>query len=192
MSNIFRRLGKALTFGRLEDDVRKALRSALNTPPPAPPSSTTAQETLGVAAAAGAADATAYVRQQPDWCDECGHRVKPEYLQSLFKGTAILFEDGNVSLPHFETVYYCQECKPPAVLRLILRDFSRGEELDDLLYRVKDGWFQLVDEDTGDDRCVVSLEEYNHVFCTDCGELIEETECQRCRTPAAAKQSRRK
>lgn len=129
---------------------------------------------------------------QPDWCDECGVRVRPEYLKSLVKGTTMLFSDGNVGLPVFELVFYCREHVPPAALRLVLQN-TKGEVLDDILYHVNDGWLQVVDEETGEERYTVSLDEYNHAFCTACGGLIEETLCQGCRPePVSEKRDRKK
>jgi hypothetical protein len=113
-------------------------------------------------------------------CAGCGGYFQPEKLKPIYRGTTTLLRDGNVSLPHFESVYDCQRCEPPAPIIFALLD-TKGETLDTRFFQVGDGWFQDVDEGTGEDRYTVSLEEYTHTFCIKCGVLNEETECRGCR-----------
>ena len=119
----------------------------------------------------------------PDWCIECGVRVHTPHLVDRFQGTVTLFEDGTVGLPSFETVPYCQFCVPAAPIVFILRD-SKGEVLDERHFSVKEGWLQDVNEETGEDRYIVSVEEYMHTICERCGGYVsDDTRCKDCRKP---------
>jgi Fe2+ or Zn2+ uptake regulation protein len=70
----------------------------------------------------------------------------------------------------------------------VLQD-SKGEELETRCFTVENGWFQDVDKESGEDRYTISLEDYNHTFCMNCGQRIEETECQEHR-PSAKKEKK--
>ena len=136
-------------------------------------------------------EAPAPLPEGDDWCSKCGVRVKPEFLQYILTGETTLLKDGNVSPPSFVTNQYCRECKPPAALQLKLMN-TEGYELDELLFRVEDGWFQHVDGNTNEDQYLISLEEYNHTICENCGELVsEETKCKSCLSKEAAKRDKK-
>jgi hypothetical protein len=126
-----------------------------------------------------------FVIEPTTCCAECGGYFRTEKMKTIVRGETVLKQDRGVGLPHFESVSYCQGCKPLATIIFVLRD-TQGEVLDRRFFTADNGWFQDVDERTGEDRYVVSLDEYNHTFCGECGELIEETECQDCRKPKKA------
>jgi predicted RNA-binding Zn-ribbon protein involved in translation (DUF1610 family) len=116
-----------------------------------------------------------------DYCAECGGFFRPEFLKHIFRGTAILFENGIVGIPHFETVYYCARCEPSAPIVFTLES-TNGEVLDERCFRVEEGFFQDIDGETGEVQYVISEEEYTDFHCGECGEVIaDEAKCKSCR-----------
>lgn len=116
-------------------------------------------------------------------CVKCGGYFRPDKLSPVFRVMVRYLSDtGRIGLPFGETVAYCERCEPPTPLVFILYEEGLEENADERYFHVRDGFFQDVDETTGEDRHLISLDEYAHAFCTECGELIEETECQRHRS----------
>ena len=116
-------------------------------------------------------------------CEKCGGFFRPEKLTPAYVGTFVFARE----LPTFKLAYYCQSCRPAAAFTLNLVD-DDGDVLDTLHFDIGDGYFQQKDVDTGEDNAVLSLEEFSHTFCMECGELIEEQTCQKHR-PKGGKKS---
>lgn len=122
-----------------------------------------------------------------DFCIKCGGWFSQDKMRTV-RRLVFTYLPGSSSpgIPSFELSRYCQRCTPPATLVLVLQN-TNGNVLDERFFRMNDGWLQDVDERTGEERCTVSCDEFNHTFCTSCGSLIEETECKGCRRKANSK-----
>lgn len=113
-------------------------------------------------------------------CAECGGYFRPEKMKVIYRGLSLLYKDGHAGIPHFDAVYYCQVCEPLAPIVFTLRD-EKGNLLDERFFQVAEGWFQDVNEDTGEEQYVVSLEDYGHLWCVKCGEYVSnEWRCKSC------------
>ena len=129
------------------------------------------------------------VSTRPKACEECGSYFQPHKLEHRFVVEVRFGPPVRPPFTQIKVVYYCQTCAPPAPLLLVLRDDT--ETISDILaLNVANGWFQVFDEDTGEERYIVTHDEYNHTFCRECGELIEEELCQRHR-PKVRQHTRR-
>lgn len=111
-------------------------------------------------------------------CVGCKGIFAPDGMTSVYQ---IIIGEDNV--PRVSQTSYCRKCKPPTPYEVILED-DDGYSMSSLVFRIDDGWIQPVNDETGEDDQIVTLEEWGHTFCTDCGELIEETECKRHRAKA--------
>lgn len=89
-----------------------------------------------------------------------------------------------------EGTSYCQKCKPPTPFELVMED-DNGDYLDSMAFQLDHGWIQLVNDESGEERCIVSQEEYNHLFCESCGEESDWTTCTDCRAQADVKVPRK-
>lgn len=120
-------------------------------------------------------------------CFSCKGRFDKDDLQIRWVGTARLDDNGGVEQPVFEEVLYCEACKPKAAILFTLEAGATGEYLDDRHFEVKDGWFQELDDETGENRYVLSLEEYERSYCQGCGNPTELSKCKVCHPPKQAK-----
>lgn len=115
-------------------------------------------------------------------CEKCGGFFKLESLNPVQRIDIFTDSKGKTMMPHLRTVFYCMGCRPSATVILFLRDFE-GDEVDTQHFDVSEGYFHPIDHLSGEEQFYVSLDEYSHTFCSSCSELIEETECQKCRRP---------
>lgn len=116
-------------------------------------------------------------------CTKCGGLFDSEKLQRVSIGTVYLMPEGGLATsPTFTQILYCQNCTPTANLVLVLRSLD-GERADERYFTLDEGWFQDIDKETGDPQYVVSLEQYSVIWCTKCGDAIEETTCKKHNAP---------
>ncbi len=119
-------------------------------------------------------------------CEKCGGFFNLESLKPVQHIDFPLGNTGNPMLPHFRTVLFCKSCRPAATVILALCDFE-GNEMDTQHFNLEGGYFLSLNPVSGEDQYFVSPDQYNHMFCTNCAELIEETTCQKCRPKGGKK-----
>lgn len=124
-------------------------------------------------------------------CAGCGGAFQPDRLKSSWEITLRFHdraEDG-VREPTVALMRYCTACCPPAPVTFVLADSGR-DYLDQRAFKVEDGWFQDVNEETGEDRYTISLEEWQRAFCSECGVETEPKTCRVCHPPKKSKSSK--
>lgn len=90
-----------------------------------------------------------------------------------------------------EKTSYCQKCKLAAPFELVIED-DDGDYLDSMAFRADNGYIQPVNDETGEDKILASLEEYSHLYCEHCGAESDWTLCKDCTRvkKAAAKEKK--
>ena len=124
-------------------------------------------------------------------CAGCGGYFQPNRLTTSIEVTLRFHDQAEegVREPITTLVQYCKACLPPAPITFILED-SGGNSLDQRHYKVEDGWFQDINDETGEDQYIVSLEEYQRAFCSECSEETEIKTCKVCHPPKKTKNSK--
>ncbi len=118
-------------------------------------------------------------------CEKCGGLFLPTAIEYRNQVTVFASRVGKVGAVETQRSAYCPGCLPDADFVLTLRDYETKQQ-DTRHFRVCDLYFQDIDDKSGEDQYVTSLEEYSHLRCDDCGEVSDWEKCSKCATPAPA------
>lgn len=118
-------------------------------------------------------------------CTECGGAFVPSHLKEVRSVTVVVdYKKGRIDYLSSDVPLYCERCLPKSELTVNLQSVrAEAGDLDDTLsLRICDGYFQVIDEETGEDRIIVSMEEYlQNVICDECGdEYVGTGKCPDC------------
>ena len=126
-------------------------------------------------------------------CHGCGGFFRPSFVTQATRVAIYDYKDRPkwmAPITNVELAPYCRACTPHGPLEVTLRAGHSTEPSDRRTFRIEDGFFEEVDSD-GDPVIGVSIDEYAHGCCRECGELIEDTLCRAHRTPAPAAKSKK-
>jgi hypothetical protein len=124
---------------------------------------------------------------QPAPCTECGGLFLPDSLRDVFQVAITCDIDCQVLGADTKAVSYCERCKPQASIILVLKPLKSSSSAydDERRFSLDGGFFQDVDSEGGE-QYVVTAEDYAFIYCSECGEVNDETECRKHRAKAPA------